>query len=203
MSVLLRQASGFEGLGPGVDDSPAYGLSPAQCPYMPGPQVDLDATGFPAPVGMYCQEDIVTSRNALLYLDVMVLESVPEGFQELRDIGMSSIGPFVKSTRRDIHFDFWVHPFQRRDSTTAVPAFVQPPDDLHVLLRHRPRSIPPSCAPAYGSGGRSGSASSAPPAASGCRWCASTAAADPQRAPPSGVAFLALGGGARRRAGRP
>jgi hypothetical protein len=91
---------------------------------------------------MHCQEEIVTGRNAFLYLDVMLIESVPEGFQELREADMSSIGPFEKSARRDIHFDLRVDPFQLRDSTAAVPGLVHPPDDLYVLLRHRPRSIP-------------------------------------------------------------
>ena len=74
MSVLLRQADGFEGLGPRSNQSPVHGLSVEERPYMPCRPIDLNAAALPAPVEAHSHNNMIAFGEALLDLRAGVLE---------------------------------------------------------------------------------------------------------------------------------
>jgi hypothetical protein len=63
--------------------------------------------------------------------------------ERLYDLGMPSIDPtFVNAADRRVPFDLRIERRERRFHISTQEGFVRGSHDLHVLLRHRPPSIP-------------------------------------------------------------
>ena len=140
MSVLLRQAHGFEGVRVVPEELQKNDLALAY-------RVDarhLQVSVRTAPCAMPDEPH----RNAIAKIDEFADElsgvSVPcvaELLQEVHDGVAAHLRPWLRPTFRVPHDPVWVEQLAPGVHVARVPQVEAGFHDLHVLLRHRPRSI--------------------------------------------------------------
>src|SRR6185503_4030568 len=97
------------------------------------------------------RNDVVCRRKELLQLGDRLLERIFEVFHKSSELLSTSIDPGLRMSRVCLPFEV------RRDlreyavPISTIKCFNQAPDGFHILLRHRPRSIPQAHEPARAS----------------------------------------------------
>ena len=141
MSVLLGQPQGFEGVLPRLVHDHPLDCSVADCPHIDATSSHLDSA---TPLHVLGTGDYyeITGFDEFVGLQ-------PSGFPglaELRHDPSKLIKAEYAAVRPDRprHVDLGARSrvFERGIPVLAVERVVPGLDDLHVLLRHRPRSIP-------------------------------------------------------------
>jgi hypothetical protein len=143
VSVLLRQAGGFEGFGPVVVDRSPYELSVAHRPYGGWSSFDIDPTSLAASAYSEQHENaIIPNLDEVLRFHVhvfpsrkKVLQHPPDGFAAVIDSGVGA------NRSREVVLEIRMDMLD--SSVQAIPAhcLIGSADDFHVLLRYRSRSI--------------------------------------------------------------
>ena len=139
MSVLLRQAGGFEGAGHILENLPPDDPAPAQSHYLGKPLVEWSAAASSTAPFAHRQDNAGPCVYELLRFEAVVLPRAPVATRSFDD----RIAP-------DVHAVMVQH-----RSIAGVPndviveqrpkgfrTFNSAANQFHVLLRHRPRSIP-------------------------------------------------------------
>ena len=143
MSVLLRQPHGFEGFGLRLEAAPPYALPPPPPAYQPGRLVHgsgaTRAVAAKAAVGDRRVSEVVRFDN----LDVPVGKDTMHVVPPAADSVVAAIAALAlqgTAARDDLHVV--VHQCQIGIEVTPVEGVDRSVAELHVLLRHSPRSIP-------------------------------------------------------------
>jgi hypothetical protein len=144
VSLLLRKPHGFEGLGPVVVDRSPYELSVAHGPYGGWSRLDFDPTSLAARAYLDMHENAILpdpDEVPRLHVHVFprrqkVLEHPPNGFATVIDSGVGA------DRSREVVFEIRMDMLEGSVQAIAVECLKGSTHDLHVLLRHRPRSIP-------------------------------------------------------------
>ena len=136
MSVLLRQRRGFEGFGVACEVAEAKNPAVSKC----GQLRDLSAevqSGDPARSGEFAQRQDRIAEVADVVISSLQLKVDFEALPKPPDSGVPS-----KLLQERGPLDLGVEVPDPRVAVVAIPRFEGRSYDLHVLLRHRPRSIP-------------------------------------------------------------
>ena len=142
MNVLLRQAKGFEGLSVIDEVLPAGDPAVSKCEQVGVRLFHFDAAA-PATTSQVEGDDDRISRSVRLDdLRVMRLPSSQESLSPLPQLGVAAKGTRLGNLGAKGHLAVVIEEAQERIDVAFVPRFHEAVHDLHVLLRHRPRSIP-------------------------------------------------------------
>src|SRR4051794_21220562 len=137
-SVLLRQTHGFEGFRSLLIEPPADNEAVVQRCNRNAMRLDRDSVPA-AEVGSIRYDNVVAELDELVRRDGDAIEHLEEGGPEapaFRPPGVDA--RLAPSGPRPIELGTGVHITPRRVEVTPVERVDDPPDDLHVLLRHRP-----------------------------------------------------------------
>jgi hypothetical protein len=143
--ALLPQPGGFEGVG--------FGLEPAM-PNDPSISQRPDVSGVRRDRLVVCpahqneangDDDFFPCRNEFKRLDTPGRPDLAQPSHELPDALVAVIDAWVKGPPRRVPFDLRIKEVIGLVievlEDLVLPLCVEPPHNLHVLLRHRPRSI--------------------------------------------------------------
>jgi hypothetical protein len=143
VSVLLREPYGFEGLSAIQVRAPLDHFAVMQRQYMAHRGIDVyTAAASRASVSREHKDTIATHLDELLRYRLEVVE----GRMHLANRAQHPFAAVIAALAttdlvRLVPDDFGIKDVEFGPSA-AVEPLVEPPHDLHVLLRHRPRSIP-------------------------------------------------------------
>ena len=141
MSVLLRQPHGFEGFAPVQEVLDPDDLASTEGDEHESRDVSLEPTCPSLLVLDDVSKNRVANRLQVLGLDSESLPLLEESVHELPDfLGANEHSELGEVRRGDKH-DVPVKTVGADAKISVRPAFEHLPHDLHVLLRHRPRSI--------------------------------------------------------------
>jgi len=143
---LLPQPGGFEGCGPIGESQPAdeaavpHGIHAQRVP------TRLHTTVFATAAQGEGGEHLISGVDQLVELDTRVVELGPESLNDPPERLRAALnarkvwdeGP----GRQKLEFGWSVRELYRALNVASVEGLEYSPDHLHVLLRHRPPSIP-------------------------------------------------------------
>jgi hypothetical protein len=139
--VLLRQPNGFEGFGAIRERFRPEDLSGPQPKCGQNRRFSFGATCLAAPFGVASREDGRPGVDELPqdYLKMVI------GICERLEVGIHTFRAVKHGFDADEDrpkLDVWIVEIHERLHISAVVGLDPSPHDLHVLLRHHPRSIP-------------------------------------------------------------
>jgi hypothetical protein len=152
VSVLLRHAGGFESSLPARKELDTHGRAVVERPKMCAEVADLDSVAAPNTHMEDFEQLIGTDLDDLLLLPGDALPGI-KGVQDARSKLITTAKDALdqaartEARLRPIAFDLWMQVPQYGISVSPVEGFVDTPNDLDVLPRHRPRSIPHASSP--------------------------------------------------------
>ena len=147
MSVLLRQPHGFEGLGRIHVDMPSDDPPPSKLPNVRDRFVDLHIALLAVAACLNDGHDVITAVDEA-HGDVV---DVPEDLEYLPPAAREAVVTVERSLGSEEgcalpDLDAWIEELQKlwigQAFRPGEKLVVEPGNRLHVLLRHRPRSIP-------------------------------------------------------------
>src|SRR5215203_2597183 len=137
---LLPQPGGFEGLAPVPVSLASYYHAVTECPQMCDPNLEPRAAGLPASGHMKEDEHSVLLVPEALRPHAKLAEHPSPIGEEPDDVLAASDRSLPNPAIRN-PLGVRMRKFRDGLRVTFVHRLVEPPHDLHVLLRHRPRSI--------------------------------------------------------------
>jgi hypothetical protein len=121
---------------------PSNDSTGTKCPYAGNRLFDLDAAGLSLADQATADNDVISSVNELKLFGTKFLPDLVHVGPPPSDSLHSNISRGVEHTSSSVDHDLGVGDAKCSISVARVPCSVEVPHDLHVLLRHRPRSIP-------------------------------------------------------------
>ena len=142
MSVLLRQPHGFECLFSRSEPDRSHDESISHGPDTEYPLFE-PCTAAPASTNdSWAHDDLLVVIDDLIDLDPVVLQLPEELLERPEKTGVAMVDLRIRKVKKIVPFDVRSKPREGGFRVAAVERFSNAPRDLHVLLRHRPRSIP-------------------------------------------------------------
>jgi hypothetical protein len=156
VSVLLRQPNGFEGIASVGIEGRLCDLAVAHGPYGCTHHADLDSHPSSSSVVADQDDNVVTRINHLLYIGAIALPRVepvkprsPETVKPRVSDSLSGrpvlddcLEVLVEQRRNGLRQGGSRSFITKQAHQVSIAAREKAPDKFHVLLRHRPRSIP-------------------------------------------------------------
>jgi hypothetical protein len=141
--ALLREPGSFEGLIPVAVEPKGHRPASPELPEPGNAPIDAGPT-FPAlPLAVKHRHHRVARDARLLDVPTVALPSVSHSFTKPSNPVGPSVGIRVEDALRHIHQEVVIAKLDDTFGIASVQVLVDPLHDLDVLLRHRPRSIPP------------------------------------------------------------
>jgi hypothetical protein len=140
VSALLRQPCGFESVALVEIDLASCGLAVSECPNHCDLLSNPDAAPPAGADDAIEMDDIVSGRYEPIVLGMPVRPDGVEVLAVLRHALQASIG--LAFDKRRMEFDLRMEDRERRLGVATVEGVDEAAKLAHVLLRHRPLSIP-------------------------------------------------------------
>ena len=141
MSVLLRQPSGFEGILPILVETEALDSAIADRTHPGSASLDFDPVA-PLRVPGVPRYHEITGFDYLVYLEANGFPHPEELVQEGAYLIKFEDTAHRADCPREVQLGVRTQVLERGLQVLPVESVDKGPHDLHVLLRHRPRSIP-------------------------------------------------------------
>jgi hypothetical protein len=142
VSVLLRQPGGFEGFGVIDEVLPAGDPAVSKCQQVGVRLFHFDAAAAATPSQAEGDDDRISRSVRLDDLRVMRLPGSHESLSPLPQLSVAAKGTRLGNLGAKDHLSVVIEEAQERIDVAFVPRLHEAVHDLHVLLRHRRRSIP-------------------------------------------------------------
>ncbi len=149
MSVLLRQPDGFQGVRVVPISPHPHDPAAVHRPHGGNALVHDEATLSASAADPEEGDHVIAGIDYLLDVGFNLLERLEPPRDGVSDVLEATSGaPVAPKSRNVLPFDVRVVQLAERLPVALPLCFEHGPDNLHVLLRHRPRSIPQAQEPA-------------------------------------------------------